>query len=1011
MSSPPKAKKGNAFGRLFKSKKKAPLSSQDSGVGSIEENADDSFLLNNNNSNNNNDHGNEIEKKQGKKKKKSRFRRNNRSTQNSPSVSLSLSNKENEKSFAAVSVSDGAPLPHRRCDDINIVPPSQSDVHVSKKEQMATSSPRHSSRFQPFYDFNESRHCNDQVGFQAPSDEIGDPFSTNAHVLHNKANAPVSPQTPKSRKSKTAAMVSTPEIVGFNCTFKDAWSVFCSEKNTNGNGNIQNNDESEAAEQFQVRVDVLEDLRASLGEQGNSFRNDENESLASEEKKRKSELLVLTRSALSRPFGRTSLPARLAKAWVVEVTFAGFDKGRNMCTYNIMVQKEEYNDSGTPIPSPRRSAVKNELSMGASFVTASIDRTLQDFLWLEEAMMQEYNGSLIFPILSLALTSGTNWAGDKDSFKKGEWDPLGISMEMLNNAMRSKEPIDTKLVAGWLTDVLNSIRGKGELILDHKFVDIIHSEAMESFLYMTSDPLPKPSRKLRGKFNSSDSNWSLGDFKKALSFKETGQDDIQSTIAGLVKANLQCLGIMDDERTNEGSRDANETDSMSPRRTKNIKEQENMEMWRGLIQSNGLLAQRFYIAVQKENALRAMHQLDVLLDRESKLSAAWKRFAISLSMLFASEKDIENYRLEGVKSTSPSNSTRVGKATVDDNLRILARQKVDRSVPSLKVLSGMLNSYYSDFSSVDPSLREFAKGLDKLMKNNVDGTWQSQLKAMATLNLLNTVNNDSFPSSNSDADRHAMQERLSTNEEYMKSSIMQLCKAMKIRVCRMGWKFFKMESGQVSLLLSSAEQVRSNLKCRRIRNASIVENEKIDNEREAVLVRAIMELGLKRKYKYQPGIKSSASSNTSSETSIISDFDRSHEGDNETSTTDDGGTIPPPLLEPVMTFARERTGRWNEEAAVKILQASGIHNARFDVEIGSSSKSLRSVSKLVAALRESVTRCNDAVQMLQQVHAQVSSLARYVVIIEIQTQHILIQTFALRVVSKKWGNADRAVTP
>ena len=985
MSASSKPKKGNAFGRLFKSKKKTSLSSQDAGV-SVEESKDDSFLLNETKGNNDNDNGN------GKAKSKSRFRRNSRSKQNSPSISGSLSNKENQKSTAA---SDGSSLPR------DFDSQSQSNLYVLKKEQVVTSLPQHSSHFQPFYDFKETKHCDDQVGvyeesrgstLSAPSDEIGDPF------LSNDVNALLSPETPKRKRNKETSTVSTPESVDFNCTFKDAWSVFCTEQNATSNANAQKNAELEVAQQFQVRVDVLEDLRVSMGEQ-DSFRYDENESLDSEEKKRKSELLVLTRSALSRPFGRTSLPAHLAKTWVVEVSFAGFDKGRNMCTYNIMVQKEEYNDSSTPIPSPRRGALKNELSMSSSFVAASIDRTLQDFLWLEEAMMHEYSGSLIFPLLSLALTSGTDWANDTESFDKGEWDPLTISMEMINDAICSKEPTDTKLLSGWLTDVLNSIRGKGELILDHKFVDIIHSEAMESFLYMTSEPLPNPSRKLWGRSNISDSNGLLGDFKKALNFKETGQDDMQSTLASLVKANLQCLGIMDDDINNEDNPDAHDPDSILSRRPKNNKEQENVEIWRGLIQSNGLLAQRFYIAAQKENTLRAMYQLKMLLDRESLLSAAWKRFAISLSMLFASEKDIEVCRLEGDKPTSPSNSSRVGKTKVDDNLRILARQKVDRSVPSLKVLSSMLNSYYSDFSSVDPSLREYAEGLDKLMKVSMDGGWQSQLKAMTTIKILNAVNNDSCSAPHSNADKHAMQERLSTNEEYMKSSIMQLCKAMKIRVCRMGWKFFKMEAGQVSLLLTSAEQVRSNLKSRRIRDASIAENEKGDNERDGELVRIIMELGLKRKYKYRPVVKSSASSHTSSETSIVSDFDRSLEGDNETLTTDDGGTtIPPPLLEPIMTFARERAGRWNADVVEKILQASGIHNARFD--IGTTSKCLRSVSKLAASLRESVTRCKDAVRMLQQVHTQVSSLTRCLFVDAVEKQYILILIFALRSVSK-----------
>ena len=946
-------KKGNAFGRLFKSKKKAPLSSQGMELRADDSTAGDEFLLTDSN---------------GRKSGKSKSRRS-RSKQGLTLVSPSCSNKENQKSTATAkrssTLSRSAETPLR----------SQSDMYALNKEEVVTSSPQQ-SQFQPFYNFDDTHFDDDQAIFHkkseaslldAPSDETGDSFSSNS-FKHENGSMPLSPKIPVSIRPKDSAAVSTPDA-GFKCTFKDAWSVFCAE--TNATCNVQKNSETEVASRLQVRVDV-QNLHMSGQDCVGNYED------ASLDSGQKNDLLVLTRSALSRPFGRTSLPAHLAKTWVVEVTSAGFDKSRNMSTYNIMVQKEEYNDVGTPVPSPlRNGTLKHKLSLGTSFVAASIDRTLQDFLWLEEALRKEYHGSLIFPILSLALTSGTDWMTtgtfDKESFAKGDWDPLAVSVQMLDDAMHSNEPVDAKLLAGWFSDVLNSVRGKGELILDHKLmdVDIIHSEAIESFLYKTSEPLPNPSRKRLGKSNESDSNWLLGDLKKALNFQETGQDDISSTLAGLVKANLQCLGIMDDDDIGYGNnRHAHDPDSLVLQRTKTGEDEENAEMWRGLIQSNGLRAQRFYIAVQKESTLRTMYQLRMLLERESLLSAAWKRFAISLSMLFAVEKDVEICKLEGLKPSSLSKPSRVGKTQVDENLRILARQKVDRSVPSLKVLSGMLNTYYSDFSSVDPSLREYAEGLENLIKTNMDGGWQSQLKAMSPINLLNVSNHESSSNRHQyKADRYTMQERLSTNEEYMKSSIMQLCKAMKIRISRMGWKYFKMESGQVSLLLTSAEQVRSNLKSGRIRDASIMENEQSDNEKEADLVRVIMELGLKRKYKYQSVPKSSASSHTSSETSEISDFDKSHEGDNETLTTDDGGTIQSPLFESVMTVAREHSGRWNADVAEKILQGSGIPNVLMDADV--KSKSLRLVSKLAGALRESVDRCKDAVQLLNQVNIEV----------------------------------------
>jgi hypothetical protein len=988
------AKKGNAFGRLFKSKKKASLSSQGMELRADDNTAGEEFLLNDSSV---------------RKSGKSKFRRS-RSKQDPTLISTRYSDKKNQKSTSTAKTSASL----SRSEETH-----PTEMYALSKEQVVTSSPQQ-SQFQPFYNFDDTHFDDDPAIFHkksgaslvhAPSDETGDSF-TNNPFNHKNDSMPASPKSPLSFKSKDSATASTPDAGFLKSAFEDAWSVFCTE--TNATSNVQKNSETEVANRLQVRVDVLQNLQMS---EHDSVDNYDNESLDSGQKARKTDLLVLIRSALSRPFGRTSLPAHLAKTWVVEVTSAGFDKSRNMCNYNIMVQKEEYNDVGTPIPSPLRSTFKNKLSLGTSFVAASIDRTLQDFLWLEEALRKEYHGSLIFPILSLALTSGTDWTMtetfDKESFAKGEWDPLAVSIKMLDDAVHSNERVDVKLLAGWFSDVLNSVRGKGELILDHNFmdVDIIHSQAIESFLYKTLEPLPNPSCKKWGKSNASDSNWLLGDLKKALNFQETGQDDISSTLAGLVKANLQCLGIMDDDNLGYGNnRHADDSDSLVLQRTKTGEDQENAEMWRGLIQSNGLRAQRFYIAVQQENTLRTMYQLRMLLERESLLSAAWKRFAISLSMLFAAEKDVEICKLEGSKPSSSSNPSRVGKTQVDENLRILARQKVDRSVPSLKVLSGMLNTYYADFSSVDPSLREYAEGVENLIKANMDGGWQSQLKAMSPMNLLNVGNHESSSNQHQyKADKYAMQERLSTNEEYMKSSIMQLCKAMKIRISRMGWKYFKMESGQVSLLLTSAEQVRSNLKSGRIRDASIMENEQSDNEKEAELVRVIMELGLKRKYKYQSVPKSSSSSHTSSETSsVISDFDKSHEGDNDTLTTDDGGTIQSPLLESVMTVAREHSGRWNADVSEKILQGSGIPYVRMDVD--DKSKSLRLVSKLARALKESIDRCKDAVQLLKQVNIQVRLACLFVVSVKMKCNKNSHLTFSLLSACTRSENSDRAVT-
>jgi hypothetical protein len=130
-------------------------------------------------------------------------------------------------------------------------------------------------------------------------------------------------------------------------------------------------------------------------------------------------------------------------------------------------------------------------------------------------------------------------------------------------------------------------------------------------------------------------------------------------------------------------------------------------------------------------------------------------------------------------------------------------------------------------------------------------------------------------------------------------------------------------------------------------------------------------LGLKKKYKYNPiSTKSCASSHTSSETSELSDFDKSLEGDNETLTTDEGGTIQSKLVEHILSLSREHCGRWDLDFTIQILEASGIPNVSFDTE--NTSKGVRAISKLSAALRENVERCKKAVDMIKEFGEEVS---------------------------------------
>merc|ERR1712106_222630 len=61
-----------------------------------------------------------------------------------------------------------------------------------------------------------------------------------------------------------------------------------------------------------------------------------------ENRRQIAQTLTLTRSALSRPFGRTGLLAHLAKQWQVEVTVSEFDEKSWGWNYMVSIQKEEH---------------------------------------------------------------------------------------------------------------------------------------------------------------------------------------------------------------------------------------------------------------------------------------------------------------------------------------------------------------------------------------------------------------------------------------------------------------------------------------------------------------------------------------------------------------------------------------------------------------------------------------------------------------------------------------------
>lgn len=762
------------------------------------------------------------------------------------------------------------------------------------------------------------------------------------------------------------------------------------------------------------------------------------------------DVMVLTRSALSRPFGRTSLPSNLAKTFCAEVT-PFYDTVLKGWKYHILIQREEYSTSSAtsavtvggsggvttttttnnptsplrnnkeekyhlmsspnsvfqPIhtisssqsPLPLSTTTDPTIKVNKSFTAAKVTRTLKDIAWLERALRDEYQGALIFPALSMTLTSGTDWTTavtlDKEIFDRGEWDPFTLSNDLLDVVLeeegffdlgssghddedgngrhgqdKKRPPFDPKLIADWFNDILNGVRGKGELILNYSnspVVDVMHSEAMESFFYKVNEPLVDlhfmKKKELRR-------NWlPINLDLTRLPFKESNEDvdDIQNcTIKGLMTFPLLCLNNFNACNLEDFSDDGDS--SILSRRNKTRSKQHHSELWHNALLSEELKVQSYYISLQRENTLRAMYRLRILLETEALLSAAWKRFAISLSNLFTAAKDIESCKVGDPKGKK--NPPNIGKDKVDNCLRMIARQKVERSTPSLKVLSGMLSAYYADLTSANPSLRAFTDGLkqlerEKSMAANSDDNWRQALKAVSPLTLFQDPDETLKDSRKLEIEMQVFEKRQSFNESLIKSSLLQICNSVGIRVSRMSWKFFKMESGQASLLSHAAEQVQENLSLDSYQNET---DEEIHDDDEIELVKRILDLGSHRKFKVFSQAKSCSSSNTGS------DHDATSENDSVLveGSTNDHDPIQNVLVEKVVDQTKNKIGRWDAKLVQTILKAIGVENLEISME--NCTREVRTIQRLAESLRAQVDRCDEAILMLEALAYGVSDL-------------------------------------
>lgn len=194
---------------------------------------------------------------------------------------------------------------------------------------------------------------------------------------------------------------------------------------------------------------------------------------------------------LSRPFGRSSLPPEVSRKIVAEVGNPEWDSQLQQYKYRVLVQRRQLkNGNNATSPSENKNDGNKDgddsrrkkdgaQQQVSSFTAAYTWRTLADLEWLSNELNVEFHGGLLIPTLSLESMLSQSRSANAN---------YGSSPV---NTKRSR-PVPASLYRDWLNDVLNGIRGQGELILEipptHFVSDILQSESIETFLYKSDLP-------------------------------------------------------------------------------------------------------------------------------------------------------------------------------------------------------------------------------------------------------------------------------------------------------------------------------------------------------------------------------------------------------------------------------------------------------------------------------------------------------------------------------------------
>jgi hypothetical protein len=396
------------------------------------------------------------------------------------------------------------------------------------------------------------------------------------------------------------------------------------------------------------------------------------------------------------------------------------------------------------------------------------------------------------------------------------------------------------------------------------------------------------------------------------------------------------------------------------------------------IHSELLEAEKELVWSWRTRALIAMEKLRVLTEQEKHIGASWKRFAISVSNLFAYEKDVESARLGDSKSRPQMPYRKLQKSAVDECLRILARQKNERCSPALEALNPMMSAYVADLSAVHPSVHAYLEGVKQISaarKRQAAGKARHAPKQSTLTNQLKAgilevkkqiagvkVDGDSSATVTSKMieEEHLQQlhhlktaeQRVLNNESLLRESLTTMCKTTPVRAARMAYRYFNIEARQCATLHAAAVTMRNKIAVASKESLSTMINRqhietKEDLASELQLVQRIVNIGNTKRFLKEDddGVTTEVERGVELGTDIQDDEARSKLRDN------------------AMQLCRKRIGRWDAKLAMSIMEAVGVDDANVRVE--ETTRDLRMVRKYAIGLRENVQRCIDALDMLR----------------------------------------------